>query len=211
MGGRGRGRGRGGSSSFSREQLDYMGAGGPGEQLPGPVTQPPPLYPTLENKAVPLVSTKDTNYMLILKQDFLENMQYKSTYVNLPQHQKEPELEIDKLLAQLPKMPESCKFDWKMLPKELRSKISAKRNKQTKTSKEVDIETRLTQLENLERRNVGEKVIKTEATEPEEDEEIVEEEQDEEMDEGTDYVNNYFDNGEEYEDEDDNLDDGPIY
>lgn len=149
--------------------------------------------------------------MLILKQDFLENMQYKSTYVNLPQHQKEPELEIDKLLAQLPKMPESCKFDWKMLPKELRSKISAKRNKQTKTSKEVDIETRLTQLENLERRNVGEKVIKTEATEPEEDEEIVEEEQDEEMDEGTDYVNNYFDNGEEYEDEDDNLDDGPIY
>ena len=31
------------------------------------------------------------------------------------------------------------------------------------------------------------------------------------MDEGTDYANNYFDNGEGYDEEDDNLDDGPIY
>lgn len=35
---------------------------------------------------------------------------------------------------------------------------------------------------------------------------------DEEMDEGTDYINSYFDNGESYlDEEDDNLDDGPIY
>lgn len=39
----------------------------------------------------------------------------------------------------------------------------------------------------------------------------VQEYEDEEMDDGTDYANNYFDNGEDYEDEDDNLDDGPIY
>jgi DNA-directed RNA polymerase III subunit RPC7 len=32
------------------------------------------------------------------------------------------------------------------------------------------------------------------------------------MDEGTDYINSYFDNGENYlDEEDDNLDDGPIY
>lgn len=32
------------------------------------------------------------------------------------------------------------------------------------------------------------------------------------MDDGTDYNQNYFDNGEGYlDDEDDNLDDGPIY
>lgn len=31
------------------------------------------------------------------------------------------------------------------------------------------------------------------------------------MDDGTDYANNYFDNGEAYEDEDDTMDDGPIY
>jgi len=39
-----------------------------------------------------------------------------------------------------------------------------------------------------------------------------EEDLDEEMDEGTDYINNYFDNGESYlDEEEDNLDDGPIY
>lgn len=157
-------------------------------------------------------ASKEATYMLILKQGFLEHMQYKSTYVNLPSNQKEPELEIDKLLAQLPKMQESCKFDWRMLPKELRSKLIAKRiNKNSKT-KDVDVVTRLDQLENLEKRNVVGRPIKMERVEQEEEEEVLEdEEQDEEMDEGTDYVNNYFDNGEEYEDEDDNLDDGPIY
>lgn len=144
--------------------------------------------------------------MLILKQDFLEHMQYKSTYVNLPAEVKEPELEIDKLLAQLPKLQESCKFDWKMVPKELRSRITAKRKAQTK---EIDIGSRLEKLEKLEQ--VGNRPIKTEAVEPEEEEEVLDEEQDEEMDEGTDYVNNYFDNGEEYDDDIDHDDDGPIY
>lgn len=51
-------------------------------------------------------------------------------------------------------------------------------------------------------------VVKKEADE-ENDVDIPDE--DEEMDDGTDYANNYFDNGEGYEDEDDNLEDGPIY
>lgn len=39
-----------------------------------------------------------------------------------------------------------------------------------------------------------------------------EEDIDEEMDLGTDYMNNYFDNGETYlDDDDENLEDGPIY
>lgn len=39
-----------------------------------------------------------------------------------------------------------------------------------------------------------------------------EEEEDEEMDGGTDYANNYFDNGEDFdEDDNDNLDEGGIY
>lgn len=36
-------------------------------------------------------------------------------------------------------------------------------------------------------------------------------EHDEEMDEDNDYGNSYFDNGDAYNDEDDNLDDGPVY
>lgn len=57
MSGRGRGRGgRGGgvNKSFNNEQLTALGVGG-GEVVPGPVTQPPPLYPPLERKPVPLV------------------------------------------------------------------------------------------------------------------------------------------------------------
>lgn len=41
--------------------------------------------------------------------------------------------------------------------------------------------------------------------------EIEDEEQDEEMDDENDYGNNYFDDGGNYLDEDDNLDDGPTY
>lgn len=40
---------------------------------------------------------------------------------------------------------------------------------------------------------------------------IEDEEQDEEMDDENDYGNNYFDDGGNYLDEDDNLDDGPTY
>lgn len=42
-------------------------------------------------------------------------------------------------------------------------------------------------------------------------EEVEDEQQDDEMDEDNDYGMNYFDNGENYNDEDDNLDDGPTY
>ncbi len=46
---------------------------------------------------------------------------------------------------------------------------------------------------------------------PKEDGEEDFEEVDEELDEGTDYANAYFDNGENYLDEDDNIDDEPVY
>lgn len=59
MAGRGGARGRGGrgglSKSFNKEQLAAMGAASATEILPGPVTQPPPLYPLLDRKPVPLV------------------------------------------------------------------------------------------------------------------------------------------------------------
>lgn len=42
-------------------------------------------------------------------------------------------------------------------------------------------------------------------------EEVDAEEPDDEMDEDNDYDHNYFDNGESYNEEDDNLDDGPVY
>lgn len=67
MSGRGRGGrgGRGGSSkSFSKEQLTAMGSQG-NENIPGPVTQPPPLFPLLDRSPVPL--TVRINYIFQFK------------------------------------------------------------------------------------------------------------------------------------------------
>lgn len=54
--------------------------------------------------------------------------------------------------------------------------------------------------------------IKTDPTAEEDEEEQVEDDAlDDEMDEENDYGNTYFDNGEAFNEEDDNLDDGPVY
>lgn len=55
MSGRGRGGrgGRGGSSkTFTKEQLNALGAGT--NEIPSIVTQPPPLYPLLDRRPIPL-------------------------------------------------------------------------------------------------------------------------------------------------------------
>ncbi|KAJ8971146.1 hypothetical protein NQ317_003436 [Molorchus minor] len=210
MAGRGRG-GRGGrggiTKSFNREQLTAMGVGG-AEILPGPVTQPPPLYPLLDRRPVPINPSLETDYLLILRQDFIDHMQLSGAYLKMPESKnKEPQQAIDKLMAQLPSAKE--KYDWSLFPSELRPKIVARRIKR-KPAKEVNVDERLSVLEKQEEKTESETVVNPENVEGE-TEEVEVEEEDEEMDDGTDYANNYFDNGEDYEDEDDNLEDGPIY
>lgn len=53
----GRGRGRGGGHSFNREMSDRLGlggGGGGGETQIESVLEPPPVFPLLENRPVPL-------------------------------------------------------------------------------------------------------------------------------------------------------------
>ncbi|KAJ8967391.1 hypothetical protein NQ314_002897 [Rhamnusium bicolor] len=213
MSGRGRGGrgGRGGTAkSFNKEQLNAMGVTG-NEVLPGPVSQPPALYPMLERRPVPLNASLELDYLLILRQDFIDHMQLSGSYLNMPENKKnQPEQAIDKLVAQLPSAKE--KYDWTLFPSELRPKMLAKRVKK-KVVKEVNLEERLTLLEKLEEKSdEADMTANTEIkVEDEEVEEVEAVDEDEEMDDGTDYANNYFDNGEDYEDEDDNLEDGPIY
>lgn len=61
--GRGRGRGRGSQMSFDYNQLGFGG----GENLPGPVLQPPPTFPPLEHKPVPLKWTPESKLSLLKK------------------------------------------------------------------------------------------------------------------------------------------------
>lgn len=171
MGGRGRGRGgRGGAKqSFSREQLSSMGISG-NEVLPGPVTQPPMLFPMLARKPVPLTvmyinymlvqtvtksyhcmlimvfmilqPSLESDYLLMLKQDIIDHMNLSSAYLKMNKaKENHAEQEIDKLLSQLPKTTKEV-FDWNFFPSELRPKLSAKRFLKRNIKKEVDVNSR---------------------------------------------------------------------
>ncbi|XP_032297141.1 DNA-directed RNA polymerase III subunit RPC7 isoform X4 [Coturnix japonica] len=65
MAGSGRGRGRA-SFTFNIEAIGFS----KGAVLPDVVCKPPPLFPSTENKPVPLKTGEDEDYMLALKQEF---------------------------------------------------------------------------------------------------------------------------------------------
>lgn len=218
-GGRG---GRGGSSnSYSREQLSSLGVSN-NEAVPGPVLQPPPLYPMLERKPVSLTFPPEIDYYLILRQDFIDHLQLSASYTNLTDRKSTKVAEqptIDRLVAQLPSNRE--KYDWSLFPAELRPKLSAKRlapKRNPTQQKNINISVTLDKLESLEAKGANKDKANVNIKEEKDDEDDKEDEEmedaediDDEMDDGTDYANNYFDNGEGYEDDDDNLDDGPVF
>lgn len=202
----GRGGGRGG---FTKTNPQFASLGvNSAEGAPMLVTQPPPLYPLLARRPVPLTQSSDLDYLVVLRQDYIDHMQLSSSFLKKPQTETESTNEIDRLLSQLPQT--KGQYEWNLLPAELRPKVLAKRNKVNAVSKNVDIQETLFKLEKMESEG-AEETKENEAAEDDEEELKLSEPEDEEMDDGTDYANNYFDNGEAYEDEEDNLDDGPVY
>ena len=203
--------------SISTEQLGFS----KGEALPPPVLQPPPKYPPLEYKALPLTITNEMSYLLELKREFAEYMRESPNNVLPVVIKKDIERYSDRYQDLITdKTSYETRYDWSRMPAELkpvvRKRKGLKVTKPVKKPKNVDVETKLQELEKKEstqQSDVEEEEKEEEETEEKEDEHVEEEEEeiDEEMDEGTDYANNYFDNGEGYDEEDDNLDDGPIY
>ncbi|OAD59089.1 DNA-directed RNA polymerase III subunit RPC7-like [Eufriesea mexicana] len=216
MAGRGRGRSKP-SMSFGTEQLGFA----KGEALPPPVLQPPPKYPPLEYKPLPLHITTEMSYLLELKREYAEYMKESPNNVLPFVIKKDIERYSDRYQDLITdKSSYEIRYDWTRMPIELKPQMRKRKGQKCedvqKKRQNVDIELKLQELEkkeSLQQIDAEEEGKEEEETE-EKDEEHVEdeeEEMDEEMDEGTDYVNNYFDNGEGYDDEDDNLDDGPIY
>ncbi|XP_015594448.1 DNA-directed RNA polymerase III subunit RPC7-like [Cephus cinctus] len=217
MAGRGRGRGKA-SMSINVEQLGFS----KGEALPPPVLQPPPKYPPLDYKPISFTLTNETNYLLELKRDFAEFTRESSYNVQPIVIKKDIERYSDKYQDMITdKTSYEAHYDWTRMPAELKPAIKKRKvdniKKVVKKKKDIDIETKLKELETKEdtqqsdTEEDGKEEGKNEEKEVDEHVEDEEEEADEEMDDGTDYYNNYFDNGEGYDDEDDNLDDGPIY
>ncbi|CAH1133602.1 unnamed protein product [Ceutorhynchus assimilis] len=208
--GRGRGArgGRGGlTRTFNREQLTAMGI--INEAAPTLVTQPPPLFPLLEHRPLPIRKTAELDYLVTLRQDFVDHMQLSSSYIRTPVEAKEQhKKEIDKILDQLQSGNAKDEYDWGMFPAELRPKSLAKKVVVKRTNAEVNVEDKLNALEKQEESKKMK--IKEETVEEEEEEVEEQQEEDHEMDDGTDYANNYFDNGEN-EDEDEYMSEGPIF
>ncbi|XP_011298286.1 DNA-directed RNA polymerase III subunit RPC7-like [Fopius arisanus] len=218
MAGRGRG-GRAPQLSLNAEQFGF----GKGEEkiaLP-PVLQPPLKYPPMEYKAPPFQLTVELSYLLQLKRDFGEALRESPNNVQPIAVKKDIERYSDRYQDMMvDKSTYEQRYDWNKFPKELkpggRKRKAKKSQVEPKIKKEVDVEKKLQELEKKEvtQKSDDEDEKGDQDGEEKDGDEAVEDEEaevDEEMDDGTDYVNNYFDNGEGYEDEDDNLDDGPIY
>lgn len=216
----GRGRGRGSTLSLTHEQLQSLGIGR-GENNPQ-IAVPPPLFPKLEAKPLPLISDAATDYMLIVKDQFIEYLHESPAFVKQKAQTDGVERYSDKykMLALDAKQGKVLDCVWTNMPVELRPQVSRARvtSRKRKLDDLSEINKRLQTLEKKETQENGENVETNENEEPvkkqvDNDDEEIEDEQEEEfeMDDGTDYANNYFDNGEDYDEEDDNLDDGPVY
>lgn len=83
--------------------------------------------------------------------------------------------------------------------------------KDIKKTKTGNIDDRLKQLEEKERTEDDKDKTNKDNSDSEQEMEEEGEVVDDEMDDENDYGNSYFDNGEAYNEEDDNLDDGPVY
>ncbi|XP_070542335.1 DNA-directed RNA polymerase III subunit RPC7-like [Ptychodera flava] len=226
MAGRGRGRGRG-ALAVAAETLG-IGRG----DLPPPTLEPPPVFPPLEFKPVLLLAGEEYDYMLALKQEYRGTIRDSPYFIKPQNRKKDIERYSDKY--QTNGNQDSVigfRPDWRRLPQEL--KIRSQRTKlrasirpnlstiDAKKSKSLSDDVIKKTLESLEQQETlkdtkGETVREEEQEEQEgeEGEEAEEEEfyDEEDLEEGTDYNVTYFDNGEDYGlDEDDNLDDGPIY
>uniref|UniRef100_A0A2R5LFW2 Putative dna-directed rna polymerase iii subunit rpc7-like protein n=2 Tax=Ornithodoros turicata TaxID=34597 RepID=A0A2R5LFW2_9ACAR len=188
--------------SFNAEQLGF----GRGEALPPPNLQPPPAYPSLGLFPSPLLKSPENVYMGAGLGEQRRKFQASSFYILADSPKADIERYSDKFQA--PKA-EEFKYDDTYLPVELRPINRRRKSKNVQAvkpniKKMPDIDHKLKVLEENE-----EKAESGEEEEQQLDEEV---EDEEELEEETDYVSAYFDNGEGYlDDDDDKVDDGPVY
>ncbi|XP_001607617.1 DNA-directed RNA polymerase III subunit RPC7-like [Nasonia vitripennis] len=195
---------------------------GKGEVLP-PILQPPPAYPPLDFKPLPTTITNELRYLQQRKKEFADFMHESFNNVLPIVVKKDIERYSDRYQDLSSTVKYHERYDWSRMPAELKPQVKKRKGDKTqknakKKKKDIDIESKLQELEKKEttaNQSDAEEGDKdddeSEDKDVEDKVELEEEEIDEEMDEGTDYVNNYFDNGENYEDDEENLDDGAIF
>nr|XP_057927757.1 DNA-directed RNA polymerase III subunit RPC7 [Doryrhamphus excisus] len=212
------GKGRGVAAfTFNIEALG-IGRG----SMPEARVGPSPLFPVTDFKPVPLKVGEEEDYMLALKQEMRGTMQ-RMPY-NIKFHSKKADVEkyTERYLKQKQIDDEEWTPDWNIFPKELmpqkkktRVKAGSKKKKTVKISSK-DAEDVLTKLNELEKKDGGDKSDEDKpqktGNEEEEEEDIEGEEYEEEEVEDNDYIESYFDNGEDFAaGSDDNMDGEATY
>ncbi|XP_063996007.1 DNA-directed RNA polymerase III subunit RPC7 isoform X3 [Pogoniulus pusillus] len=121
MAGSGRGRGRS-AFTFNIEAIGFA----KGAALPDDTCEPPPIFPSTENKAVPLKAGEAEGYMLALKQDFRATMK-RMPYFLAAEEEREVIERYSKKYQNSEKKHATWTADWRRLPRELKPKEKTKK------------------------------------------------------------------------------------
>ncbi|XP_010223655.1 PREDICTED: DNA-directed RNA polymerase III subunit RPC7 isoform X2 [Tinamus guttatus] len=215
MAGSGRGRGRA-AFTFNIEAIGFA----KGASLPEVACKPPPLFPSTDNKPVPLKTGEDEDYMLALKQDLRGTMK-KMPYFLAVEEDHEVIERYSKKYLEIEKQRAAWTQDWRRLPREMKpskkTKKAGTKLKKAKSSAPSDPKSNLDMLqkiEELEKKDEEEEKSEDEKDkakdkEGEDDEEAEEPEEydEEEHEEENDYISSYFEDGDDFgAGSDDNMD-----
>ncbi|XP_054254022.1 DNA-directed RNA polymerase III subunit RPC7 [Indicator indicator] len=215
MAGSGRGRGRS-SFTFNIEAIGFA----KGAALPADTCEPPPTFPSTENKAVPLKTGEAEDYMLALKQDFRATMK-RMPYFLAVEEECEVIERYSKKYQDSEKKHATWTPDWRRLPRELKPKEKTKKaggkpKKAKSSSRKSNVDV-LKKIEELEKKDDEEEKSEDEKDETKdkngedgEDDEAAEkseESDEEENEEENDYISSYFEDGDDFgASSDDNMD-----
>ncbi|NXS62431.1 RPC7 polymerase, partial [Brachypteracias leptosomus] len=211
MAGSGSGRGRS-AFTFNIEAIGFAR----GAALPDTTSEPPPTFPSTDNKPVPLKTGEEEDYLVALKQDLRETMK-KTPYFLTVEEDREGLCALYFYLYLLWSLFSVFCTDWRRLPRELKPKkktkkaaAQPKKAKSSEPKSNVDV---LKKIEELEKKDDEEKSEdeeeKPKDKEGEEDEEAEEsgEYDEEEHEEENDYISSYFEDGDDFgAGSDDNMD-----
>ncbi|XP_074062791.1 DNA-directed RNA polymerase III subunit RPC7 isoform X2 [Macrotis lagotis] len=214
-----KGRGRA-SFTFNIESVGFAR----GEKLPDVVLKPPPIYPDIDYKPVPLKAGEAEEYMLALKQEFRATMKRTPYFMDTEEEKQEIERYSKRYLKNYKEDDLEWVPDWRRLPREMmpRKKLT-KGPKGQKTKGTAKVSTLMSsvdvlkKIEDLEKKGDEEKSDEeTDGKEggkgkskddEDEDDEAEKEDSDEEQEEENDYINSYFEDGDDFGVEsDDNMD-----
>ncbi|KAM4052120.1 DNA-directed RNA polymerase III subunit RPC7 [Anomaloglossus baeobatrachus] len=206
----GKGRGRGANFTFDLQAIGFSR----GDALPETQAQPLPLYPHIDFKPSSLLEGEEQTYLLALKQEIRGNMRYLPYYMGKDNDMQGIEKYSAKYLREAEKKRSAgWTPDWRLIPVEMKAvkkkKKGEKKAKAAKPGTNVDV---LKKIEELEKKGDDEKSDeeneekKKEKGENDEEEEAEVEVDEEENEEENDYIASYFEDGDDYGNSDDNMD-----